>query len=232
MPAKPDPKVGECRDLGFGAATQIVDITPPHSCQAPHTSTTYAVGQLDLVLDGHLVAMDSAQVRVQLDDKCTRGLARWVGGDRERLRLSRLRPVWFRPDVGEADRGASWFRCDVVAVASDGRLARYTGNLQGVLDQLSALDRFGLCGTANPSAKNFRKVICSSRHRWRAVSTVELAKDTKYLGRKAAAAADATCQDQATARTGPSLKFVWAFQWPTREEFAAGQRYGWCWLPE
>lgn len=231
VPPGPDPKVGECRDLGFAAATESVDTTPPGACRAPHTSTTYAVGQLDLVVDGHLVAMDSDQVRDQLDDKCTHRLAGWVGGDRDRLRLSRLRPVWFRPDVDEADRGASWFRCDVVAVASDGRLASYTGNLKGVLDQESALDRFGLCGTTSPSAKNFRKVICSRRHRWRAVSTVELPRDAGYLGRKAAAAADAACQDQATARTEPSLKYVWAFQWPTRAEFAAGQRYGWCWLP-
>lgn len=231
VPPRPAPQVGECRDLGFAAATESTDDTAPGSCKSPHTATTYAVGQLDLVVDGHLLAMDSAQVRDQLDDKCTDRLARWVKGDAERLRLSRLRAIWFRPDVEEADRGASWFRCDVVAVASQGRLARYTGNLKGVLDQDSALDRFGICGTANPSAKNFRKVICSGKHRWRAVSTVELGSKTKYLGRKAAAIADTACQDRAIARGEPSMKFAWAFQWPTREDFDAGQRYGWCWLP-
>ena len=229
--AKPDPKVGACRNLDFAAATQSVDDTPAIPCKKEHTSVTFAVGQLDLIQDGHLVAMDSKHVQQQLDDKCGAELSRWVGGDKQALRLSQFRPVWFRPDVKEADRGASWYRCDVVTIAANNQLASFKGNLKGVLGDDSGLDRFGRCGTSSPANKNFRQVICSRDHSWRAVSTIDIPQGADYLGKKASAAADTVCQDRATSEVKESLKYEWAFQWPSRQDFDAGQRYGWCWLP-
>lgn len=230
-PPRPDPKVGACHALPFTAATQAVDNRAPVRCGRPHSSVTFAVGQLDLLVDGHLLAMDSDRVSSQLDDACGRGLRAWVGGSEDDLRLSRFRTVWFRPDVKEADRGASWYRCDLVAIAREGRLARFSGDLKGVLDADDALDTWGTCGNRSPVRKGFAKVICSEEHSWRAVSVVELPERTRYLGRRAAADANTACQDEATSRVNESLKYEWAFQWPTRAEWQDGQRYGWCWLP-
>ncbi|RYE76308.1 MAG: hypothetical protein EOO74_08635, partial [Myxococcales bacterium] len=134
VPPRPDPKVGACHELAFDAATEAVDKNPPVPCRKEHTSVTFAVGQLDLLDDGHLLAMDSAQVGAQLDTTCERGVRDWVGGSAEDFRLSRFRSIWFRPDVKEADRGAAWYRCDVVAVAREGKLARLDGDLKGALD--------------------------------------------------------------------------------------------------
>lgn len=232
VPPRPDPRPGECRELTFRQATRSVDTTRPTPCDRDHSSVTFKVGHLDLVVDGHLMAADSARVQGQLDQRCREALPGWLGGDRERLRLSQFRAVWFRPEVVQADRGASWFRCDVVAVAGDDRLARFTGDLKGVLNDESGLDRFGRCGTSSPTRKNFRAVICQRPHSWRAVSVVDFPDSANYLGRNAARDADEACQDEATSRTQEDLRYEWAFQWPTREEWNAGERYGWCWLPD
>lgn len=231
VPPRPDPKPGECHALTYAAATKSVDPKRPVPCRGKHTSVTYAVGQLDVLHDGHLLAVDSLQAHRSLDSACERGLGRWLGGDNDALRLSRFRSVWFRTDLDQAERGANWYRCDVVAVAGDNRLAQVPGDLRGVLNDPRALDTFGICGTSSPAAKGHRRVICSERHSWRAVSVVDLPRGAKYLGKAPGAEADTRCQDVATARTNPSLKYEWAFQWPTREQWRSGQRYGWCWLP-
>lgn len=230
-PPRPDPKVGSCHDLSFTEATEAVTEGGTVRCRRPHTAVTFAVGQLDLLVDGHLLAMDSNAVSDQLDDKCGRGLQEWLGGSLEDLRLSRFRDVWFRPGVQEADRGATWYRCDVVAVAQEGELVSFRGDLKGALDADDALDRWGTCGTSSPTREDFRKVVCTEQHRWRATSIVEFPERTKYLGKGASRAADTACQDEATSRVNESLEYEWAFQWPTREEWDGGQRYGWCWLP-
>ena len=54
-------------------------------CAAPHTSQTYAVGQLRTTVDGHLVAVDSERVRQQVARVCPRKLAGFLGAPDEAL---------------------------------------------------------------------------------------------------------------------------------------------------
>ena len=37
--------------------------------------------------------------------------------------------------------------------------------------------------------------------------------------------------DVASGRSNGSLKYTWSFEWPTRDQWDAGQRYGYCWVP-
>ena len=50
---------------------------------------------------------------------CPQALSSTSAGRRDALRLSMLRPVWFSPTLTQSDRGADWFRCDVVASPAD-----------------------------------------------------------------------------------------------------------------
>ena len=61
---------------------------------------------------------------------------------------------------------------------------------------------------------------------------VDLPARTRYLSRDTAAIGDAACKQVAARRAGNDLRFTWSFEWPTRDRFAAGQRYGYCWVPE
>lgn len=227
----PPPQVGSCHRLSFAVATSPTDDTHPVNCRTRHNAVTYAVGTLHLVSGGHLLAVDSQAVQDQLARRCPAGLARYVGGDVETRRLSRLQAVWFGPSVEQGDLGARWFRCDVVALADQGRLAPLDKRMRGVLDRPGALDRWGTCGTAAPTAAGFRRVICSHRHAWQAVATIDLPAHTRFRGGPATADANSRCQDVARSRAPGSLKYTWSFEWPTRAQWQAGQRYGYCWVP-
>jgi hypothetical protein len=221
-----------CYDLDLAEAAEATSTASPVPCTARHTSVTIRVGTIRPVLDGHLLAVDSDSVQQQIATRCRAGFAAHVGGTEEARRLSRLTVVWFSPSLAESDRGALWFRCDLIALAGHDRLAPLPRSTRGVLGVPNALDRYGTCGTAAPAAPRFQRVICSTRHTWRARATVNLPAQAKYLGKAAGAAADSTCHDVDARLAADILKLRWSFEWPTRDQWDAGQRYGYCWTPD
>lgn len=231
-PQPADPVAGDCYSLTVREATDPVDTGAPVPCRKPHTSVTMKVGQIDPVLDGHLLAVDSRTVRNRIAAACPDDPGSFLGGDRTTRRLSRFEVVWFGPSLEQADAGASWYRCDVVAVRAGTSLLSLPRRLNGVLDRKGALNRFGTCGTTAPGRRGFARVVCSERHSWRAVDVVALPRSTRYLARDTAAIGDAACKEVAAERADGDLKFSWSFEWPTRAQWATGQRYGYCWVPE
>jgi hypothetical protein len=231
-PAPAAPKVGECHELSLDEATDPVDSGNAVACRSPHTSQTFKVGKISALADGHLLAVDSPTVRARIAKACPPALPAYVGGNQLTQRLSRLEAVWFGPSLEQADAGADSFRCDVVGLRKEGSLISLPRKAKGVLDSPDALDRFGTCGTAAPDAKAFQRVVCSERHSWRAVDVVDLPASTRYLAKDAAATGDSACKDVAAERANGALKYTWSFEWPTRVQWKAGQRYGYCWVPE
>jgi len=232
-PARPPAK--GCYVLGFDAATAPTNDNRPVPCSKRHTAQTYHVGRLDTVVDGHLLAVDSQVAQRQLERTCPRKLAEYVGGSPEARALSRLKAVWFSPTIEQSDQGASWFRCDVVAVARPSTLAPLPPprGLRGVLDRADALDEVGLCGTAAPGARGFERVICSRRHAWRAISTSGISGGAQYPGvSQVREAGESECRDRVQAATGSPERFSYGWEWPTREQWRAGQRFGYCWAPD
>ncbi len=227
------PTTGSCHALTVREATDPVDTGRAVPCRRPHTSVTIKVGNLDPVADGHLLAVDSRTVQAKIENACPDSPGAFLGGDQTTRRLSRFEVVWFSPSLEQADAGEDWFRCDVVAVRSEGRLVSLPARLKHVLDQDGALDRFGTCGTTTaPTGRGFQRVICSDPHRSRAISVVDLPRQTRYRAKVAEAAANATCKDAAARRAKGALKYTWTFEWPTRAQWVAGQRYGYCWVPQ
>jgi hypothetical protein len=229
-PAAPPPHA--CYDLDFDEAVEPSNTADPVACSAKHTAATIRVGTIRPVADGHLLAVDSDTVQEQIARRCRARLATHLGGDQETRRLSRLTVVWFSPSLAESDRGSLWYRCDLVALAGRDRLARLPRSTRNVLAADDALDRFGTCGTASPAASRFHRVICSQRHSWRARKTIDLPHGTKYLSKAAGDAADSTCRDVDTRLASDILKLRWSFEWPTRDQWKAGQRFGYCWTPD
>ncbi|MCX6399463.1 MAG: septum formation family protein [Propionibacteriales bacterium] len=226
------PKAGACYPLPFETAVAPTTEIEPVKCSARHTSETVAIGTIDAVVDGHLVAVDSDRVQAQVATACPQALIKYVGGSRERLRLSMIRPVWFTPTVKESDAGAEWYRCDAVLLAGTSTLAELTTSLKGVLDQSKVRDRYAMCGTAAPDAKNFERVLCSAKHTWRAIDVVVF-DEGKYPGEKKVRAAGRTqCEDAAADRAEDPLVFEWGYEWPTREQWDMGQMFGRCWAPD
>lgn len=227
--AVPRPVPGACYALGFEEAVAPTTTTAASDCAQPHTSVTYDVGVLDTFVDGHLLAVDSEQVTAAVAAACPSGLASYLGTDEDGLRLSVLRPVWYSPTLEQSDAGADWYRCDVIAVVADQTLGELPPTMEGVLGTDAAAG-WGLCGTDRPGATGFTRVACSADHTWRAVDVVDLG--STYPGAEAAQAAGSEpCQTVAAGLADDALDYEWGYEWPTPEQWTAGQTYGICWAP-
>jgi hypothetical protein len=233
--AAPTPAARACYLLSY---SQAVAPTAPESgaaakavsCSTAHTAETFYVGQLSDVVDGHLVAVDSARVQRQSARTCPARLSAYVGGSVDDLRLSMLRAVWFTPTVAESEQGASWLRCDVIAVAGKERLATRKGSLKGTLAK-GAGDE-AMCGTAAPSAASFERVPCGQKHSWKALRVVPITGDAYPGAAKAKAAGQTVCKEAGKAVASDALDYTWSYEWPTAEQWDAGQTYGICWAPQ
>jgi len=233
-PAAPPapPAARACYDLSFAEAVEPTSTADPVPCNGQHTAATIRVGTIRPVADGHLLAVDSDTVQQQIAGRCRNRLASYLGGDEETRRLSRLTVVWFSPSLAQSDRGALWFRCDLVALAGHDELAALPRRTRGLLGSSGVLDRFGTCGTSSPAASRFERVICSAPHSWRARAAIDLPPGSKYLGKAAGAAAEAACRDIEARLASDILNLKWSFEWPTKEQWDAGQRHGLCWTPD
>jgi len=213
----PRPRDRACYRLDHAAAlspTAEVDDVP---CSGRHTAMTYAVGELGAGTD--------------LARTCTQRFATFVGGTPEDRQLSMLRPVWFTPTEDDVAAGAHWYRCDAVALAGADRLAPLTGRLKGALDRDQQRNTYAMCGTARPGTPGFDRVVCSAKHSWRAVDTVPFT-GKRYPGlEKVRSAGDEPCHDAGAAAAGGSLDYEWGYEWPTAQQWRAGQHHGICWAP-
>lgn len=228
----PSPRDRACYDLSYEEAVAPTVPASPVPCARQHTAMTFAVGALDALVGGHLLAVDSARVQEQVARECPSRFGTFVGGTTEDQRLSMLRPVWFTPSVEESDAGASWFRCDVVALATDEELVPLTGRLAGVLGTAEGRDRYGMCGTARPDAPDFSRVICSREHSWRAIAVVPF-EPGAYPGTAAVRSAGETpCQDAGADAASGALDYEWGYEWPSQQQWKAGQTFGRCWVPD
>lgn len=226
------PKVGACYQLPFETAVAPTSESKPVDCAREHTSETVAVGTIDALVDGHLLAVDSDHVQSQVASACPQALTAYVGGNLEQLRLSMIRPVWFTPTVEDSDAGADWYRCDAVVLAGTSTLAELTTGLKGVLGKAKGRSQYAMCGTAAPDAKDFERVLCSAKHSWKAIDVVVF-KQGAYPGEKKVRAAGRTrCEDAAADVADDPLTFEWGYEWPTKEQWDMGQAFGRCWAPD
>lgn len=226
------PDSGACYALTFDQALAPTARKKPVPCDRAHTSETYDVGRLDLVADGHLLAVDSDRAQAQVAAACPAALPRFLGGDVTDLRLSMIRPVWFTPTLAQSDRGADWYRCDAVVVAGGSTLAEVTGSLRGVLGREEGRDAYAMCGTAAPDDEGFERVRCSADHSWRAVSVVTFPAGD-YPGEDAARArGQVPCENRGLEVADDPLDYEWGYEWPTAEQWQAGMTFGRCWAPD
>jgi hypothetical protein len=223
--------VGACYRLTVAAATSPTNDSKSVPCSSPHDAVTIKVGRIPAI---HAGTGTSPRDQSRLAAHCAVELRRFTGGTEQSHRLSRLQAVWFRPSADQVALGAHWFRCDLIALGSADRLARLPGGLHmgGLLGRPSALDTFGLCGTAQPGASGFQRVACGFGHSWVAISTIDIPGGPTYPGAATARrAGDDTCASQVRSRSGNSLKFSYGWEIPTKAQWAAGQHYGFCWAP-
>jgi Septum formation len=220
-----------CYRLTFDEALAPVSSVPPRSCETTHTARTFHVGRID-DLRSRATTVDSPAVQRAVAADCAERLAGFLGGPARALRLSMLRPVWFTPSASQAGTGPAWYRCDVIALARQGSLAGLERRLEGLLGRPGWQARYGLCGTDEPGTPDFERVACSRTHSWRALSIFTI-EGGRYPGVGVVRSLGAEpCTAAARSVAPDPLDFQWGYEWPTRDQWRAGRRYGVCWVPD
>ncbi len=225
------PQVGQCHDLSAEEILESADSTAPVDCGDDHTSQTVHVGTFKPAAQGKPAELTDDAANQQAFGTCRSKAARYLGTAEGSLPLTRVEVFWFVPTVEEVDAGAKWLRCDVVVLQRENELMTLPKTMKKALTG-KGQEKYALCGTARPGAKKFARVVCSEDHAWKAISTIGIGGAKKYPGTKAVrSAGEEECQGQARSAQGDSLQFDYGWEWPTKEQWDAGQRYGLCWVP-
>ena len=91
----------------------------------------------------------------------------------------------------------------------------------------------GCAARRSPAPTTSPRVACALPHSWVAVSTITIEGDERYPGVAAVReAGDDTCADRVRSANDFLLEYRYGWEWPTREQWRSGQRYGICWAPQ
>ena len=227
----PAPKVGECRNLKFGAIGRYTNDGPTITCKRPHTTLTFAVEDLpkDVAFDGVDIGNDAVQEKASL--LCRAAFARYIGGSAATRALSRLSVTYFLPTQPDFDAGSRWVRCDVVALQAARVLAPLPATVKGFNATDAALTDYGVCSRGEPGTTGALLVMCDQDHDYRALTALRLGSDSAtYPGDDVVATqGQQRCDDFISHALGLGGGYTYAWTYPSTEDWANGQRFGFCW---
>ena len=233
--SEPPPPLGVCYRLTAHDLSRFADHDESVPCLSAHTSVTFFVGRLPAqVVAGTPSVIDPAVQRAA-SHVCAGKFRRYVGGDRQDRLLARFNFTYYFPDDASFGSGTNWVRCDLYLTqrVDGGRTYphRLPHDARGALDKSDALDSYGICSPSAPGAAGFRLVLCSHRHRWRAIAPIRLGRDsTAWPGvRKVKTRGDSRCSDVVRQWLGYPTTWRYGWQWPSRGDWTNGQRFGYCW---
>lgn len=221
------PQLGACRLLTPADVKATSNDSPVVSCRQRHTAETFAVGTFPDALGGDL---DDPRLGAHVFEVCDQRFRRFLGGDESLVMRATVTWAWFRPSAEAWERGARWWRCDVVGGGEEStslvdlpRTAR--GLLLGRPD-----DRWLVC-VDGPTVADSVKIPCSRKHTWRAVSTVELGEpDDPYPGdRLVEVRTRDQCSDSVGAWLNYPVDYDFGYTWFHEAEWQAGNRRSICW---
>lgn len=222
------PTVGTCRNLTSAQTIALSNSSRRVSCTAPHDAETFASGSLPASLK------DKGYRDAALDRwayaTCSEKLATWLGGDDSMVMRSVLTWIWFRPSQGAWNKGARWYRCDVLGGSAGAkRLIDLPTTTQGLMAGPPD-NRWMVCARGRSVAAGVR-VACSQQHDWRAVTTIKLGESgDKYPGDAAVQTKTKDyCQGSVSAWLGYPSDYDYGYTWFGENEWSAGNRRAVCW---
>ncbi len=228
--APPAPVTAECRNLSHSDISLYSNTTKTVACTSPHTAYTFAVPTLptSVAFDGVQIKNDAVQNAAA--SRCRSAFVTFIGGDEASRALSRLTVTYFLPDQQDFDLEAHWVRCDVVALQSADSLGELPDKVAGILNTPRALDTYGVCARGEPGAEA-ALVMCSQDHDYRAISALRLgAVADPYPGEQATLdTGKQRCQDLVATLLGRPDGFTYSWTYPSTDDWATGQRFGYCW---
>lgn len=235
--SKPDPDQVDSTDAPESLACRMLtpnDVELPSNatttvpCSEPHTAQTFRVSTVPEDLTD--LDYDAPELGAFAYRDCGAAFMAFTGGDESQVMRSVVSWAWFRPSQAAWDDGARWFRCDIVGGGPQS--ASYVllpvsaeGLLHGQPD-----DDWLACAQGDDFAGS-TKVPCSTKHEWRAVTTIKLGEpDDPYPGDKVSEVRTRDyCSDSVGAWLSYPVEYDFAYTWFHQAEWEAGNRRSVCW---
>ena len=221
------PKLGACRDLEPDDLDEPTNTSPVVSCSKDHTAHTFAVGTLPSATGS---SYRDKRHGTFVFDTCTVAFREFIGADESLAMRVQLAWAWFRPSEKGWERGARWYRCDLVG-GPDGakKLRDLPADAKGLFSA-DRPDEWLSCARGTTVARS-TKVPCSEPHDWRAVATVKvgLPQDPYPGDRVVQVRSRDRCSDWVGAWMHYPPDYDYGYTWFHEEEWSTGNRRSICW---
>ncbi len=225
--AKP-PKLGACYRLTPKDTEQRTNTSEPVACSKPHTSETFAIGELPASTGKDY---GSAAHGKWIFPTCEKAFEKFLSVDESLAMRVQLSWAWFRPSERGWDKGARWYRCDLVGGPADATsYADLPATAKGLF-RAKPPEQWLTCAQG-PSVLESKKVPCTDKHDWRAVTRDQARQARRPLPRRPAGAGAARVT---TARTAVGawmnypVGYEFGYTWFHEAEWQAGNRRSVCW---
>jgi hypothetical protein len=188
---------------------------------------TYDVGSFpDELTDA---GYDDAALGAFAFQTCSAKFRELLGADESVAMRTVLTWSWFRPSEDAWNRGARWYRCDVVGGGEQSvKLLDLPADLDGLMERPG--DEWLACAVGATVA-GARRVPCSQTHDWRAVSTIKLGEPgDPYPGDQTSETTTRDyCSESVGAWLGYPVDYDYGYTWFHEPEWNAGNRRSVCW---
>jgi hypothetical protein len=221
------PKLGACYRLSPEDTREPSNASEPVPCTAPHTAETFAIGTLPESTGEDYDSPDHGQ---WIFRRCGRAFERFLSADESLTMRIQLSWAWFRPSERGWDKGARWYRCDLVGGPDDTTKYRDLPRTAKGLFRARPPEEWLTCARG-ATVMDSTKVPCSEQHDWRAVTTIKLGTpEDRYPGdRMVEVRSRDYCSDSVGAWMNYPVDYEFGYTWFREAEWQAGNRRSICW---
>jgi putative regulator of septum formation len=223
------PQLGACRMLTPDDVAQPSNATKTVPCEDDHTAETFAVGPMpDEFQDADY---DSQEVGAFAYQTCSAKFQKFLGADESTVMRTIVSWAWFRPSEKAWDKGARWYRCDIVGGGDDSsEYADLPTTAAGLLADQPTDDTWMVCVNGD-SVQAAPKIPCTEKHNWRAVTTIKVGDpEDPYPGDRVVEVTTRDyCSDSVGAWLGYPPEYDFGYTWFHEGEWKAGNRRSVCW---
>jgi hypothetical protein len=221
------PKLGSCYRLTPKDTDARTNASAPVACSQPHTSETFAIGTLPASTGKDY---GSAKHGRWIYPTCEKAFEKFLTVDESLALRVQLSWAWFRPSQRGWDKGARWYRCDLVGGPANATTYADLPTTAKGLFRAKPPEQWLTCAQG-PSVLESKKVACTEKHDWRAVTTIKLGGPTDaYPGdRLVQVRSRDFCSDSVGAWMNYPVGYEFGYTWFHEAEWQAGNRRSVCW---
>lgn len=221
------PTLGSCRKLAAGDLEKPSNAAPVVACAEKHTAQTFAIGTLPASTG---TAYDDQRHGRFVYDTCSKGFRAFIGAEEGLALRSQLSWAWFRPSERGWNKGARWYRCDLIGGAGGATVLRTLPREGKGIFSANLPDSWLTCARGT-TVSGGTKVPCSEPHTWRSVTTIKVGQPADpYPGdRVVQVLSRDRCKISVEAWMNYPTDYEYGYTWFRDDRWAAGNRLSVCW---